>query len=227
MKLTVIVPVYNENKTVRHLLEVIQSVPVSKEIIIVDDGSTDGTREMLKESPQTPEIRMIYHDKNRGKGSAVRTGIRAALGDVIIIQDADLEYDPMDYLLLLDAMQTNNAHVVYGSRFLKKKPASSFWHRWVNYFLTGLTNILFGSRLTDMETCYKLFRTSCLRAISLGSDGFEIEVEITAKMLKGGEKIIEVPISYKGRSFHEGKKIGWKDGVKAVWALFRYRFFSE
>ena len=226
MKLSVIIPVFNENKTMHRILEIIRSVPVEKEIIVVDDGSTDGTRDILKSQPQDGKVRVILHERNQGKGSAVRTGIREAKGDAIIIQDADLEYDPMDYPLLLDAMRKTDADVVYGSRFLGKKKVTSFWHRLVNGFLTVLTNILFGSHLTDMETCYKLFRSSLLKDIPLRSTGFEIEVELTVKTLKKGAKIVEVPISYKGRSFHEGKKIGWKDGVKAVVSLLKYRLFS-
>ncbi len=226
MKLSVIIPVFNENKTMHRILEIIRSVPVEKEIIVVDDGSTDGTRDILKSQPQDGKVRVILHERNQGKGSAVRTGIREAKGDAIIIQDADLEYDPMDYPLLLDAMRKTDADVVYGSRFLGKKKVTSFWHRLVNGFLTVLTNILFGSHLTDMETCYKLFRSSLLKEIPLYSTGFEIEVELTVKTLKKGAKIVEVPISYKGRSFHEGKKIGWRDGVKAVVSLLKYRLFS-
>lgn len=224
MKLSVIVPVFNENKTMRRIIDVIRAVPVDKEILVIDDGSTDGTRETLRSWPAHPEVRVVYHDKNKGKGAAVRTGIREAKGDAVIIQDADLEYDPMDYLLLLNAMQAGGSNVVYGSRFLGKKGVSSFWHRGVNQFLTGLTNALFDSHLTDMETCYKLYRAPLLRSLELSSDGFEVEVELAAKTLKRGEKITEVPISYKGRSFGEGKKIGWRDGFKAVFALIKHRF---
>ncbi len=223
MKLSVIVPVYNENKTIRRILSVIRSVPVDKEILVVDDGSTDGTRETLKAGPAYPDVRVIYHEKNQGKGAAVRTGIREARGDAILIQDADLEYDPMDYPALLDSLTKSGANVVYGSRFLGKKGVSSFWHRGVNQFLTLLTNLLFGARLTDMETCYKLYRAPLLRSLDVRSDGFEIEVELAAKTLLRGEKVVEVPIAYKGRSFHEGKKIGWRDGFKALFALVRYR----
>jgi glycosyltransferase involved in cell wall biosynthesis len=224
MKLSVIVPVYNENGTVRRILEVIRSVPVEKEILVIDDGSTDGTRETLKSMPGQPDVRILFHEKNMGKGAAVKTGIREAKGDVVIIQDADLEYDPMDYLPLLDAMRESGAQVVYGSRFLGKKNVSSFWHRGVNKFLTGMTNVLYGSRLTDMETCYKLYKTPFLRSLDIRSEGFELEVELAAKTLLRGADIEEVPVSYKGRSFHEGKKIGWKDGFKALYALVRHRF---
>jgi len=227
VKLSVIVPVFNENSTIDRVIDIIRSVPVPKEIIVVDDGSTDGTRERLRNRAAILDMRILFHEKNQGKGGAVRTGIQAATGDVVIIQDADMEYDPMDYLSLLAAMHQSGASVVYGSRFMQNKKVTSFWHRGVNFFLTALTNLLFGSHLTDMETCYKLFRTSVLKAIQLNSNGFEIEVEMTVKLLKRGEKIIESPISYKGRSFHEGKKIGWKDGFRAVAALWRYRFGRE
>ena len=224
-KLSVIVPVFNEKKTVLELIECIQKVEVPKEIIIVDDGSSDGTREILgRYALNTPDIRVIFHDENKGKGSAVRTGIRVATGDAIIIQDADLEYDPRDYRPLLEAMEGGKANVIYGSRFIHKTKVTAFWHRFVNYFLTGLANYLYSAKLTDMETCYKLFRTEILKDMEIVSQSFEIEVELTAKVLKKGERIFEVPISYKGRSYHEGKKIGWRDGVKALWALLRYRF---
>jgi glycosyltransferase involved in cell wall biosynthesis len=224
MLLSIIVPVFNESGTIDRVIDVIRAVPVQKEIIIVDDGSADGTRELLKTRGQSSELRVIFHEKNQGKGSAVRTGIREAKGDIIIIQDADLEYDPMDYLPMLEAMKKSGSRVVYGSRFLDKKKVTSGWHRAVNFFLTFLTNALYGSTLTDMETCYKLLSAPLLKGIPLESSGFEIEVELTAKVLRLKERVVEVPISYKGRSFHEGKKIGWKDGLKAVSTLWRYRY---
>ena len=225
--LSVIVPVYNEKDTIEKILKLIQAVPVDKEIIVVDDGSVDGTQAVLRDkfSGQTG-LRTIFHDKNGGKGKAIRTGIAAASGDAVIIQDADLEYDPMDYLKLLEGLEKSGADVVYGSRFLQKKNVTASWHRFVNFFLTAVTNLLFFSSLTDMETCYKLFRAPLIKRLDLKSDGFEIEVELTAKILKLKEKISEVPISYKGRSFHEGKKIGWRDGIKALFHIFYYRFFS-
>lgn len=227
MKLSVIVPVYNEKNTIKKILDLILLVPVEKEIIVVDDGSSDGTRTVIQEKfSGHPEIRIIFHEKNTGKGKAIRTGIAAASGDAVIIQDADLEYDPMDYLKLTEALEKNGVSVVYGSRFLDKTHVTSSWHRFVNFFLTAVTNFLFSSKLTDMETCYKLFRTPLIKGLDLKSDGFEIEVELTAKVLKLGEKIMEVPISYKGRSFHEGKKIGWKDGFNAIFMLVRYRFLD-
>ena len=225
MKLSVIIPVYNEVRTIREIIIVVASVPTPKEIIVVDDGSTDGTRKILA-SLVVPGLRVIYQDRNQGKGSAIRRGIAEATGDAIIIQDADLEYDPMDYLPLLRALVSGSADVIYGSRFLGKKSVTAPWHRFVNFFLTELTNLLYGCRLTDMETCYKLYRTETLRSIPLHSNGFEIEVELTAKTLRSGRRIQELPISYKGRSFHDGKKIGWRDGVRAVRELVRYRFFA-
>jgi len=225
--LSVVIPIYNEKNTVQKLVHAVQAVPLKKEIVIVDDGSTDGTRELIRQKFSGLDgFKVIFHETNQGKGAAVRTGIRAAGGDAVIIQDADLEYDPMDYLPLVQALDKNGANVIYGSRFLSKRKVTSLWHRAVNLFLTWLTNVLYASRLTDMETCYKLFNAVTIKKIDLESRGFEIEVEMTAKILKSGEKIIEVPISYKGRSFHEGKKIGWKDGIKAVGTLIHYRFSS-
>ena len=225
MKLSVIIPVYNEVRTLEELVLAVSAVPIEKEIVLVDDGSTDGTRELIRRlEPRFKELRVIYHDRNHGKGRAIRTGIAAASGDALIIQDADLEYNPADYQVLLGAMRHSGAHVIYGSRFMGRKKVTSIWHRAVNGFLTGLTNILYRSRLTDMETCYKLFRMDFIKSLSLHADGFEIEVELTARTLLSGERIIEAPVSYHGRSYHEGKKIGWKDGVKAVTRLFRYRF---
>ncbi|MEI8345636.1 MAG: glycosyltransferase family 2 protein, partial [Candidatus Omnitrophota bacterium] len=225
VKLSVIVPVYNERRTIERILGLVKSVPVDKEIIVVDDGSSDGTREILKKSfcDQTP-FRVLLHQTNQGKGQAIRTGIAAAQGDAIIIQDADMEYDPMDYIPLLEAIQTHKVNVVYGSRFMNKHKVTYAWHRFVNWSLTAFTNVLYGSRLIDMETCYKLFRAETLRGFTLESKGFEIEVELTARTLKTRQRIVEVPISYSGRSFHEGKKIGWRDGVRALGSLIRYRF---
>jgi len=223
-KLSVIVPVYNERETVREIIALVASVPVDKEIIVVDDGSTDGTSRVLREHfSAAPGVRVAFHEKNRGKGAAVRTGIAMAEGELTIIQDADLEYEPSDYLALIAALDSRGTNVVYGSRFLAKKRVTGSLHRFVNWFLTTLTNVLFGAHLTDMETCYKLYRTRTLQALPLKSEGFELEVELTARTLKSGEKIVEVPVSYKGRSYHEGKKIGWTDGVKAVLELVGYR----
>lgn len=225
MKLSVIVPVYNEEKTILEIIHRIQRVAVDKEIILVEDGSTDGTREVIeREIDGQPDVRVILQERNMGKGKAIRTGIAAAQGDAVIIQDADLEYDPRDYVRLLEALEREKVNVVYGSRFLSGRKVTQPWHRFVNYTLTVLTNILYGCKLTDMETCYKLFRRGTVQSLDLRSDGFEIEPEITARILQRRERIVEVPISYKGRSFHEGKKIGWKDGFIAIFTLLRHRF---
>ena len=225
LKLSIVIPAFNEKRTIQQLLEAVQAVPVKKEVVIVDDGSTDGTREIIRQKFMGREgIQVIFHEKNRGKGAAIRTGIAASTGDAIIIQDADLEYDPMDYQFLINALEKSSVNVVFGSRFMGKKKVTPFWHRAVNYFLTWVANLLYLSQLTDMETCYKLYRSKTLKQLNLQSNGFEIEVELAAKTLKSGEKIIEIPVSYKGRSYHEGKKIGWKDGFKAVYYLFHYRF---
>jgi glycosyltransferase involved in cell wall biosynthesis len=223
MKLSIIIPVYNEKATVLELLGRVESLPIDKEIILVDDGSTDGTRDIL--SGLAPgRAAVILHASNQGKGSAIRSGLARASGDVIAIQDADLEYDPRDLMKLLVPITEGRATVVYGSRFTGERKNMFFWH-WVgNRFLTFVTDVLFDTTLSDMETCYKMFRSEVIKGIQLKSSRFEIEVEITAKVLKRGHRIYEVPISYAGREFHEGKKITWKDGVVALWHLFKYRF---
>jgi glycosyltransferase involved in cell wall biosynthesis len=227
VKLSIIMPVYNEKATIREILERVRAVDVGmeKEIIVVDDGSKDGTREILREEESRGDIKVLYHERNMGKGAAVRTGIASATGDFIIIQDADLEYDPQDYPALLKPLLDGEAEVVYGSRFLGGSGSSMIsWHRFGNKFLTAVTNLLYSSSLSDMETCYKAFRASVIKSIPLRSNRFEIEPEITAKILKRGYKILEVPIRYRGREFHEGKKISWKDGFSAIWTLLKYRF---
>ena len=225
MKLSVIVPVYNEEKTVREILDKILRVDVDKEIIIVDDGSTDKTKERLLEfaEDKAGQISIITHETNMGKGRAVRTALDYIKGDLAIIQDADLEYEPAEYIRLIDAIKTKGADVIYGSRFLGKRHVTSRLHRFANWVLTFLTNILYGSNLTDMPTCYKLFKTELLKNLKLSSNGFTIDAEITAKLLKRGIKIQEVPISYRGRSYHEGKKITWKDGFAIMATLIKYK----
>ena len=223
MKISIIIPVYNERMTVEQIICRVEALPLDKEIIVVDDGSGDGSDEVLK-SLSPDRIKLVSHQTNRGKGAAIKSGLEVATGDVITIQDADLEYDPNDLLRLLKPIQEAKANVVYGSRFTGERKNMFFWH-WVgNRFLTLITNILYDTTLSDMETCYKMFRSEIIKGISLRSKRFEFEVEITAKVLKGKHRIYEVPISYAGREFHEGKKITWRDGVVALWYLFKYRF---
>lgn len=222
MKLSVVIPVYNEKGTLQELVERVKQVPVDKEIIVVDDGSTDGTREIA--GRLNGAVRVILQERNQGKGAAIRAGLREAKGDYVIIQDADLEYDPEDFLKLLKPVEKGKAQVVYGSRFTGERRNMFFLH-WVgNRFLSLVTNILYNTTLSDMETCYKLFKREIIQAIPLRSNRFDFEPEVTAKILKRGIRIYEVPISYSGREFHEGKKITWVDGFSALWTLIKYRF---
>lgn len=218
-------PVYNEVGTFMEITEKILKLGISKEIIVVDDGSVDGTKELIHHKYNNyPGIKVVQHSRNLGKGAAVRAALDNAAGEYSIIQDADLEYNPEDYIIMIEAAKKQSSGAVYGSRFLKTWQVTSLWHYSVNKILTMITNLLFGSNLTDMETCYKLIRTGIFKNLGLESSRFDIEAEITAKLLKKAVKITEVPISYKGRSFHEGKKITWKDGVMTLWVLFKYRF---
>lgn len=228
MKLSVLMPVYNEVHTLSQIIKKVKAVSIDKELIIVDDCSSDGTRELLKSdfSANPQGIKVIYHEKNMGKGAAIKTALGEASGVYAIIQDADLEYEPSDYVTLMAAAQKENADVIYGSRFLKTWKATSWWHFLVNRFLTLAANILYGSQLTDMETCYKLIKMSVFKSLNIEAERFEIEPEITVKLLKKGYRIIEVPISYKGRAYHEGKKIGWKDGFATLWTLLKYKFIK-
>ena len=223
MKLSIIIPVYNEKGTIGQVIEEVDAVPLEKEIIVVDDGSTDGTVEAIrrKESKLT---RVHLSPVNFGKGAAIRIGLTYVTGDVIVIQDADSELDPREYLKLIEKIDSG-ADVVYGSRFLKKNPNIRLITRLANRFLTFLTNLLYGCRLTDMETAYKMFRAPVVKKLRLRCIGFEVEPEITAQFLKNGYRIEEVPISYNPRTEDEGKKIGWRDGVRAIYYLFLYRFF--
>ena len=227
-KLSIIIPAYNEKGTILKILAKVKkakSLSFTKEIIVVDDYSTDGTRDILRKIGDK-SIKIIYHEKNKGKGSAVRTGLKQATGDVILIQDADLEYDPNDYEKLLKPIVENKTKVVYGSRFevITKNLSKMYKLHYVgNLFLTFLTNLLYGAKITDMETCYKVFKKEAIRGIKLKAAGFDFEPEITAKMLKSGYKIYEVPINFYGRKFNEGKKITWIDGVKAAYYLLKYR----
>ncbi len=226
MTLSVVIPVYNERGTVEKILARVQAVNLAEEIIIVDDGSIDGTRELLQEIvPHHKNVQLIVHEKNQGKGAAVRSGIEAAGGDLILIQDADLEYDPRDYPTLLAPIKDGKADVVYGSRFLGgPHRVTMFWHMVANKLLTLMTNLLYNSILTDMETGYKLFRSEIIKAIPLRAQRFDFEPEITAKLLKRNARIFEVPISFDPREYSEGKKIGLKDAFQAVWVLIKYRF---
>lgn len=227
MKLSIIVPVFDEKETILEILTRVQEAPLPKaiaerEIIAVDDGSTDGTRELLDQVRRDGVI-VLTHDKNRGKGAAIRTALERAAGDIVLIQDADLEYDPRDYPALLQPILEKRAKVVYGSRFLGPRMAMFFWHMLANKMLTLLTNILYDAILSDMETGYKAFRADVIKNLPLRARRFDFEPEITAKVLKRGHRIFEVPISYFGREYREGKKIGMKDGIVAIWTLLKYR----
>ncbi len=229
MKVSIIVPVFNEINTLDKILEKIESANfcgLQKEIILIDDMSTDGTREHIKTLEN--KYKIFYHEKNQGKGAAIRTGMFHMTGDIMVIQDADLEYDPVDYEDLIKLIIDDKADVVYGSRLTGAKPSRSFMftHLLGNKLLTLTTNILYGATLTDMETCYKAFRTSILKDIEIKSDRFDFEPEITAKILKKKARLYELPISYYGREYTEGKKITWKDGIHAIIALLKFRFMD-
>lgn len=226
-KISIIVPVYNEINTIDEILKKIENASfcgLEKEIILIDDMSTDGTREHLKDFAD--KYKVFYHEKNQGKGAAIRTGMAHITGDIMVIQDADLEYDPVDYEELVRLIIEDKADVVYGSRLTGAKPSRSFMftHLLGNKLLTLTTNILYGATLTDMETCYKAFRSSFLDGIQIKSNRFDFEPEITAKMLKKKARLYELPISYYGREYAEGKKITWKDGIHAIIALLKFRF---
>ena len=246
MKLSIVIPVYNEHTFIEEVLLRVQAVQFDKEIIVIDDGSTDGTRALLQEFAKAQaenqshvvvlngqallslqNIHFLFQDRNRGKGAALRAGFQAAVGDIVLVQDADLEYNPQDYPSLLEPMFDGRADVVYGSRFLGgPQRVHYFWHYVGNKFLTLLSDMLTNLKLTDMETCYKIFRREVLRGINLQSDRFGFEPEITAKIAKGRWRVYEVPISYSGRTYAEGKKITWRDGFSTLWYILRYSLFG-
>jgi glycosyltransferase involved in cell wall biosynthesis len=225
LKLSVIIPCYNEKATIISVVEAVKAVGLASEIVIVDDGSTDGSRDLLRALPADPQLQIIYHEANQGKGAAVRTGFKAATGEILLIQDADLEYDPREYPSLVKPIEEGKSKIVYGSRFLGgPRKTMFFWNMIANLSLTLLTNILYNTILTDMYTGYKVFKAEVVRDIPLRSRRFDMEPELTAKVLKRGYRIYEVPISYNGREWNEGKKIKWTDGPIAAWTLIRYRF---
>jgi glycosyltransferase involved in cell wall biosynthesis len=231
MKLSVVMPVYNERATLRDVTERVLSVGLEIELLCVDDGSSDGSREILMDlQKRWPQIRVLLQPHNMGKGAALRRGIQEATGDYVIIQDADLEYDPNDYRKLLGPLEAGQADVVYGSRFLGGEPhrVLYFWHSVGNWVLTLLSNMLTNLNLTDMETCYKVFRREVIQAIRLEEDRFGFEPEVTVKIAKQQQlRVYEVGISYWGRTYAEGKKIGWKDGFRALWCLLKYSWKGE
>jgi glycosyltransferase involved in cell wall biosynthesis len=223
-RLSVVMPVFNERQTIDEIIRRVLAVPLRIELIVVDDGSTDGTRERLQELAVSGRFTLILQPRNRGKGSALRRGFEDVKGDLVVIQDADLEYSPEELPDLIALICQGRADVVYGSRFLGRHRVFLFTHYLGNVFLTFVANLLYNTMLTDMETCYKVMRTEVLRSFRLKSDGFGIEPEMTAKIFKRGYRVYEVPITYDGRGYDEGKKITWRDGVVALWVLVKYRF---
>jgi len=224
--ISIVVPVYNEARTVAEVIERVIAIdlPAPREILVVNDGSTDGTREVLDAIPKRPELRIIHAEKNGGKGSAIRIGFGKATGTIVAIQDADLELDPAQIADLVKPILDGRTRVVYGSRFLAGRPDAPWLSIFANQVLTTVTNVLFGGRLTDMETCYKIMAADVATSLNLESNRFDIEPEITAKLLRAGHTIHELPIKFEPRSRAQGKKIGWKDGVRAIQVLFKYRF---
>jgi glycosyltransferase involved in cell wall biosynthesis len=225
MKVSIVIPCYNEQKSIEHIVEAVRNAPLeNREIVVVDDCSNDGTQTLLKERVSQVVDRIIYHPVNRGKGAALRSGFAAATGDIILVQDADLEYSPDDYPVLLEPLLSGKADAVFGSRFMGGRPhrVLFFWHMVGNKFLTLLSNMFTNLNLTDMETGYKAFKASLIKSIQIEEDRFGVEPEIIAKLARTGCRIYEVGISYTGRTYEEGKKIGWRDGVRALYAIIRY-----
>lgn len=226
MLLSIIMPVYNESETIAKIIEMVMKESTPKELIIIDDCSADGTREFLQ-SYSREGVRILFHEINQGKGAAIRTGQQHASGDIVVIQDADLEYDPNDYSRLIRPILHNNADVVYGSRFIgEEKRVLYFWHSLGNKFLTLLSNMMTNLNLSDMETCYKAFRAETFKKITIESNAFGMEPELTAKVAKMGCRVYEVPISYHGRSYSEGKKITWRDGFTAIWCIIKFNLLQ-
>ena len=228
-RLSVVMPVYNEKNTVLKIIDKVLKLDIVKELIVVDDYSTDGTRELLKSAKFDGRVKLLLHDKNMGKGAAIRTGFKNVSQDIAVIQDSDLEYDPNEFNDMIKPIAEGVADVVYGSRLSGGKPqrVHLFWHRVGNDFLTFLTNLLYNTTLSDMETCYKMFRKEVIADINIRSDDFSVEPELTAKILKNKKlRIYEMPISYYGRSYAEGKKVNWTHGFGALWALLKYRFVN-
>jgi glycosyltransferase involved in cell wall biosynthesis len=224
MTLSIVIPVYNELRTLDAVVARVSAIPVGKEILLVDDGSTDGSRERLRELATLPDVRVFFHAHNQGKGAAIRTGIAAATMDLVVIQDADLEYDPEELLKLMGPIVDGKADVVFGSRFIGSEPhrVMYFWHMVVNRLLTLASNVLTNLNLTDIETCYKMFRREVIQSITIEESRFGVEPELTAKVARLKCRIYEVGISYSGRTYEEGKKIGWRDGVRAIWCILKY-----
>jgi len=222
--LSVVMPVYNERATIEEIVGRVKAVPIRTELIVVDDGSKDGTRDLLTKLREQYEFKLIFQEKNGGKGEALRRGFKEVTGDLVVIQDADLEYSPEEFPELIELICQGRADVVYGSRFIGRHRVFMFSHYLGNRLLTLITNVLYNTMLTDMETCYKVMRTSVLRSFTLDSPGFGIEPELTAKIFKRNYRVYEVPITYDGRGYEDGKKITWRDGVVALWILLKYRF---
>lgn len=229
MKISVVMPVFNEARTIREIIKKIEDVDLEKELIIVDDCSTDGTRDILKALERNPGIRVFCHEKNMGKGAALRTGFKHASGDIVIIQDADLEYNPQEYHRLIKPILDGRADVVYGSRFVttEERRVLFFWHYLGNSFITFLSNMFTNLNLTDIETCYKVFKADVIHSITIEENRFGFEPEITAKIAKKRYHIYEIGISYSGRDYSEGKKIGWKDGIRAIWCILKYNLIKK